>query len=288
MSDYVIFTDSACDIPGETLAEWGVKFCALTLAFTGSEQQYRDGDIPPATFYDRMRKGEVAKTAAVNVEAFRDAFEQEADKGKSILYLGFSSGLSTTFNSGRLALGQLSEKYPQQTFIAVDTLAASAGFGLLLYLTVQKKNGGAGITEAAQYAEDTKLHLCHWFTVDDLVYLKRGGRISPAAAFFGNALGIKPVMHVDNDGHLINMTKVHGRKTAIRALADKVGELGYDPKGGTIFVCHGDCMNDVDTLNGFLREKYGREINLAVNTGTVIGSHSGPGTLAIFFVGKER
>lgn len=288
MNDYVIFTDSACDIPVETLSEWGVKVCPLTLAFTGSEQQYRDGEIPSADFYNRMRKGEVAKTAAVNVETFQNAFEEEAQKGNGVLYLGFSSGLSTTYNSGRLALVQLSEKYPDLTFISVDSLAASAGFGLLLYLTVQKKKEGASITEAAEYAENTKLHLCHWFTVDDLVYLKRGGRVSPAMAFLGNALGIKPVLHVDNEGHLINVTKVHGRKSAIRALADKVGELGLDPKGGTIFVCHGDCMNDVETLNGFLQEKYGRGIDLTVYTGTVIGSHSGPGTLAIFFVGKER
>lgn len=288
MNDYVICTDSACDIPKETLAEWGVKYRSLTLTFTDSEQQYQDGDIPSADFYDRMRKGLVAKTAATNTEAFREMFEEEAKAGRSILYLGFSSGLSTTFNSARLALEDLRAPYPELTFLAVDTLAASAGFGLLLYLTVQKKQEGASIQEAAEFAESTKLHLCHWFTVDDLVYLKRGGRVSPAMAFLGNALGIKPVMHVDNAGHLINVTKVHGRKTAIKALADKVGESGLDPKGGTIFVCHGDCMNDVATLEKFLQEKYGRGIDRTVYTGTVIGSHSGPGTLAIFFVGKNR
>ncbi len=288
MNDYVIFTDSACDIPAEKLNEWGVKHCCLTLNFVGSDTQYQDGVLPFHEFYDKMRGGAVSKTAAVNVATFAAAFEEEAAKGNDILYLGFSSGLSTTYNSGRLALAQVKEKYPEGNFIAVDTLAASAGFGLLVYLVSKKKEEGATITEAAAYAEQIKLHICHWFTVDDLVYLKRGGRISGAAAFFGNALGIKPVMHVDNEGHLINVSKVHGRKTAIRTLAEKVGELAYDAAGGTIFVCNGDCRADVDALEKFLQEKYGRGIDLVVYTGTVVGSHSGPGTLAIFFVGKER
>ena len=288
MNNYVIFTDSACDIPAEKLNEWGVKHCCLTLNVVGSDTQYQDGVLPFHEFYDKMRGGAVFKTAAVNVATFAAAFEEEAAKGNDILYLGFSSGLSTTYNSGRLALAQVKEKYPEGNFIAVDTLAASAGFGLLVYLVSKKKEEGATITEAAAYAEQIKLHICHWFTVDDLVYLKRGGRISGAAAFFGNALGIKPVMHVDNEGHLINVSKVHGRKTAIRTLAEKVGELAYDAAGGTIFVCNGDCRADVDALEKFLQEKYGRGIDLVVYTGTVVGSHSGPGTLAIFFVGKER
>lgn len=288
MNNYVIFTDSACDIPAEKLNEWGVKHCCLTLNVVGSDTQYQDGVLPFHEFYDKMRGGAVFKTAAVNVATFAAAFEEEAAKGNDILYLGFSSGLSTTYNSGRLALAQVKEKYPEGNFIAVDTLAASAGFGLLVYLVSKKKEEGATITEAAAYAEQIKLHICHWFTVDDLVYLKRGGRISGAAAFFGNALGIKPVMHMDNEGHLINVSKVHGRKTAIRTLAEKVGELAYDAAGGTIFACNGDCREDVDTLEKFLQEKYGRGIDLVVYTGTVIGSHSGPGTLSIFFVGKER
>ena len=288
MNNYVIFADSACDIPEEKLNEWGVKSCRLTLTFTDSETQYEDGEIPFHEFYEKMRAGAVSKTAAVNVATFEAAFEEEAAKGNDVLYLGFSSGLSTTYNSGRMALANLKEKYPQGNFIAVDTLAASAGYGLLVYLASKKKQEGATITEAAAYAEQIKLHICHWFTVDDLVYLKRGGRISAAAAFFGNALGIKPVLHVDNEGHLINVSKAHGRKTAIRTLAEKVGELAYDAKEGTIFVCNGDCAADVETLEKFLQEKYGRGIDLVVYTGTVIGSHSGPGTLAIFFVGKER
>ena len=139
-----------------------------------------------------------------------------------------------------------------------------------------------------QYVNDIRFKLCHWFTVDDLDYLKRGGRVSPAVAFVGNALGIKPILHVDNEGHLINISKTRGRRAAIKALADKVGELADSPSDCTIFICHGDCQNDVDTLNGILEAQYGNKIQLAVNTGTVIGSHSGPGTLAIFFLGKNR
>ena len=193
MNNYVIFTDSACDIPAEKLNEWGVKHCCLTLNFVGSDTQYQDGVLPFHEFYDKMRGGAVSKTAAVNVATFAAAFEEEAAKGNDILYLGFSSGLSTTYNSGRLALAQVKEKYPEGNFIAVDTLAASAGFGLLVYLVSKKKEEGATITEAAAYAEQIKLHICHWFTVDDLFFLKRGGRVSRTVAFAGGLLSIKPV-----------------------------------------------------------------------------------------------
>lgn len=288
MKNYVIYTDSACDIPAEQLAQWGVKFCSLSLVFDDAEKEYRDGEIPFGDFYQKMREGGVAKTAAVNVETFRLAFEQEAKQGNGVLYLGFSSGLSTTYNSGRLAIEQMKIDYPELDFAAVDTLCASAGGGLLVYLAAKKQQEGADLATVAAFAEQTKLQVCHWFTVDDLVYLKRGGRVSAATAFFGNALGIKPVMHVDNEGHLVNVEKVRGRKTALRALVDKVASLSLDLANGPIFLCHGDCEADVEAVRGMLREKCGKELDLVVYTGTVIGSHSGPGTLAIFFLGKER
>lgn len=288
MRDYVIFTDSACDIKPELLKEWGVDSRGLTLRFDGSEQEYLDGQIPSKEFYDRMRGGAVAKTAAVNTQAFVEMFEGALAEGKDVLYLGFSSGLSTTYNSGRIAGEQLKEKYPEAKIITVDTLAASAGAGLLLYLTVQKKKAGATVEEAAAFAEERKLHICHWFTVDDLVYLKRGGRISPMAAFAGNLLGIKPVLHVDNDGHLINVSKVRGRKTALSAMADQYGALALDPKDGTVFISHGDCMKDAEELAGMLKSRYGASVSVITDVGTVIGAHAGPGVLALFFEGKER
>ena len=289
MNNYVIFTDSACDIPAEKLNEWGVKHCCLTLNFVGSDTQYQDGVLPFHEFYDKMRGGAVSKTAAVNVATFAAAFEEEAAKGNDILYLGFSSGLSTTYNSGRLALAQVKEKYPEGNFIAVDTLAASAGFGLLVYLVSKKKEEGATITEAAAYAEQIKLHICHWFTVDDLVYLKRGGRISGAAAFFGNALGIKPVMHTDSEGRLIPMSKARGTKAALKALVDKVEELGVEPeRNQPMFICHANCPDSVAYVKELLRERFGVTDVRADFIGPVIGSHTGCGTLGLFFVGRAR
>ncbi len=288
MSNYIIFTDSACDLKPELLAEWGVPFRSLTFRFENDEKEYSNNDMDVKTFYDKMRAGGVAKTAAVNVEAFTEEFEKVLKEGNDILYLGFSSGLSTTFNSARLAANQLAEDYPERKIIVIDTLSASAGFGLLLYLTLQKKNEGASIEEAAEYAKSLIFRLCHWFTVDDLVYLKRGGRISSTAAFVGNMLGIKPVLHMDNEGHLINMFKVRGRKTAVAALADKYGELAEDKKNGTVFISHADCMNDVNELKTLLKTRYDADVQIVADVGPVIGAHSGPGTLALFFVGRER
>ncbi len=288
MNNYVIYTDSACDIKPELLAEWGVPFCSLTFRFENDEKEYSNNDMNVKTFYNKMREGGVAKTAAVNVEIFSMNFEKILEEGKDILYLGFSSGLSTTFNSARLAAEQLSEKYPERKIIVVDTLSASAGFGLLLYLTLEKKNSGTTIEEAAEYAKSLIFRLCHWFTVDDLVYLKRGGRISPTVAFVGNMLGIKPVLHMDDEGHLINITKVRGRKTAVATLADKYGELAEDKKDGTVFISHADCMNDVEELKNILKTRYCADVKIVADVGPVIGAHSGPGTLALFFVGKER
>ena len=286
MSNYVIFTDSACDIKPEILKEWGVSYRPLSLHFDEDETLYSNDEIEPKAFYDKMRGGSVAKTSAVNSEDFISAFEEFLKEGTDVLYLGFSSGLSTTYNSARIAAEELRESYPDRKIIVVDTLAASAGEGLIVYLTVKKKAEGATIEEAAAFAEDIKLKISIWFTVDDLVYLKRGGRISAASAFFGNMLGIKPVLHMDNEGHLVAVEKVRGRKTAIEALAKKYGELATDTKDNTIFISHADCEGA--RLADIFREKYGAKVELITDVGPVIGAHAGPGTIALFFVGKER
>ncbi|MBQ4116750.1 MAG: DegV family protein [Clostridia bacterium] len=288
MSEYIIITDSACDIKPEILEKWGVPLCSLTLRFEGEDKEYLNFDLTATEFYAKMREGGIAKTAAVNVEAFSQCFEKYLQEGKDVLYLGFSSGLSTTYNSGRLAGLQLQEKYPDRKIIAVDTLSASAGFGLLLYLTLKKKNEGATIEEAAKYAEELRFNLCHWFTVDDLMYLKRGGRISPTVAFVGNVLGIKPVLHMDNEGHLINITKVRGRRTSVEALAQKYDELALNTKEGTLFISHGDCLADAEYLASIIKNKHGVDVEIITDVGPVIGAHTGPGVLAFFFVGRER
>ena len=211
MNNYVIFTDSSCDLSQEMLEKRGIYSASLSFHFDDSEKIYSNNEMPIKDFYDKMRAGGVAKTSAVNSEIFATEFKKLLDQGLDILYIGFSSGLSTTFNSARLAAEQLKDEYPERKIFTVDTLAASAGIALLIDLVLSKKNSGATIEEAKEYAEAMKLKICHWFTVDDLVYLKRGGRVSPTAAFFGNMLGIKPVLHVDNEGHLINVLKVRGR-----------------------------------------------------------------------------
>ena len=287
MNPYIIFTDTGCDIAGEKLAEWGVVAQSLSFRFDGSEQEYHSDDMKPCDFYNEMRAGKIARTAAVNAEDFRTAFEAELKKGNDVLYLGFSSGLSTTYNSGRLAAEDLTKEYPDRKIIAVDTLSASAGAGLLVYLAVQKKADGASIEEVAQYIESIKLNLCHWFTVEDLVYLKRGGRVSPAVALVGGMLGIKPVMHVDNKGHLIKVTTARGRKASLKALADRYAELVMDVNA-PVFISHGDCLDDTVTLSDMLKAHGATDIQYIADIGPVLGAHSGPGTMAVFFLGKER
>ena len=288
MNDFVIYTDSACDIPPELLNEWEVPYSWLTFVFDGEPQQYSNYELPFPEFYDRMRKGGVARTSAVNADAFLKGFEPILQQGKDILYIGFSSGLSGTYNAGCVAAGELKEKYPEREIRCVDTFGASGGFGLLLYMAVQKKRAGGTLAECEQVVLDNRFHLCHWFTVDDLVYLKRGGRVSAATAFVGNALGFKPVLHMDDAGHLINMFKVRGRKASLVAMADKYSELALDKSGGTVFISHGDCKEDAEKLAAILHERHGVSVERIVFVGPVIGAHSGPGTLALFFLGEHR
>ncbi|MBE6673330.1 MAG: DegV family protein [Ruminococcaceae bacterium] len=288
MNEYVIFCDSACDIEPQVLAEWGVELENLSYRFGDEEKIYMDNEVPPKFFYDRMRAGGVAKTAAVNSETFRVSFESILKQGKDVLYLGFSSGLSSTFNAGRLAMEQLRDDYPERKMIAVDSLCASAGFGLFVYLVAEQKKKGLDIDAAAKYAEDIKMSVCHWFTVSELVYLKRGGRISSATAIVGGALGIKPVLHVDDAGTLQSVSKVRGRKASLEEIARQYSETALDPTGGTVFVSHGDCVEDAMQLEEILYKNHGVRYAHVTNVGAVIGAHSGPGTLALFFLGKKR
>ncbi len=288
MENYVIFTDSGCDISPELLKKWEVEYINLIFRFEGDEKEHTNEDIGSAEFYNKMREGMVAKTSAINPDTFEARFEEVLKQGKDILYLAFSSGLSTTYNSSKIAAEELAGKYPERKVVSVDTLAASAGQGLLVYLAVEKKKNGAALEEVAEYINGIKNNLCHWFTVDDLVYLKRGGRISPTVAFVGNILGIKPVLHVDDEGHLVNVTKVRGRKAAIGKMAEKYGELARDAKSGVVYISHGDCISDAEALKARLCSDYGAQVELITDIGAVIGAHSGPGTLALFFVGNEK
>lgn len=288
MSDFVIYSDSGCDLSQEILDNWGIKHKQLTFRFDGDGKEYANDDMSISEFYNRMRSGGIAKTAAVNVNEFYTGFEEVLSEGKDVLYLGFSSGLSTTYNSARMAAAQLAEKYPERKIITIDTLAASAGEGLLLRLACDKRDEGASIEQTADYVRNMIHRISIWFTVDDLVYLKRGGRVSGVTAFVGNLLGIKPVLHMDDDGHLINVEKVRGRRTAVTTLADRYTELATPTDDNTVYISHADCLADAQALSDLIEERHGVKASIITDVGTVIGAHSGPGTLALFFIGKHR
>ncbi len=288
MNEYMIFTDSCCDIAPELLAQWGVPFANMTFTFDGEDREYINGDISNKEFYDRMRQGACPRTAAINAAAFADAFLPILESGKDILYVAFSSGLSTTVGSAHMAAEELKEQYPDRTIRIVDTLAASAGGGLMVYMAVARKNAGASLEENAEYLASLIPQHCIWFTVDDLEYLKRGGRVSPLVAFAGGVLGIKPVLQMDDEGHLVKVTTARGRKKAIETLAEKYAQLSYEEKNTPIFISHAECEEDAQRLADILHERYGAETTLITQIGPVIGSHAGPGTLALFFMGKHR
>lgn len=290
MSQYIIMTDSSCDLPAGLAAELELEVLPLSVLIDGkSYVNYLDErDITFADCYAALRAGKNATTSAVNVEAFVQAMEPHLQAGEDILYLGFSSALSGTYNAGAVAAQQLAEKYPERKLYAVDTLSASMGQGLLVYLTVQQKRSGATIEQARDYAEAQKLHLCHWFTVDDLNHLHRGGRVSATSAVLGTVLNIKPVLHMDNEGRLIFMEKVRGRRNSIKRMLEKMRETAIEPEKQIVFMSHGDCLEDAEYLAGRIREEWGVKDVVINYVGPVIGAHSGPGTLALFFLGTER
>ncbi len=290
MENYVIITDSAADLDQAMVEHLGVAVAPLSLTMDGKTyQDWPDRrDLDPKDFYAQLRAGAVATTAAINMADARAVMEPPLQAGQDVLFLAFSSGLSTTYQSAVLAAQELAEEYPERKCYVVDTLCASLGQGLLVYLTAKQKEAGATLEEARDYAEAQKLHLCHWFTVDDLQFLKRGGRISATTAALGTMLSIKPVLHVDNEGHLINISKARGRQASIKALVDRAAQTAIEPEGQIVFICQGDCPEDAEYLAGLARERLGVQDVYIGYTGPVIGSHSGPGTLALFFVGKER
>lgn len=287
MAEFVIMTDSGSDINPDKLNEWGVVGSNLTFHFEDNIE-HSNFDYDLSEFYKKMREGAVSKTSAVNIAMFREMFEPALKAGKDLVYIGFSSGISRTSESGILAARELMEEYPERKIFAIDTKCASAGQGLIVYLAVKKKEEGLSVEEVAKYVEETAPVIGHWFTVDDLVYLKRGGRVSAAAAFAGAALGIKPVLHVDEEGCLINMAKVRGRAQSIKAIAKKYSETAIDPANGIYFISHADCLEDAKTLESLIVKEHGNSCALITDIGPVIGSHAGPGTLALFFVASGR
>ena len=290
MREYVIATDSTCDLSAKMAKELQVKVVPLSFIMGGetyvNSLDYKSMDIK--VFYDKLRKGEMSTTTQVNSEEFAEFFEPLLKEGKDVLYVAFSSGLSGTCQGAMIAQKELSEKYPDRKLLVVDSKAASMGEGLLVYLAAQRKKDGEDIETVYQWLEDTKLKMAHWFTVDDLNHLKRGGRVSTATALVGTMLGIKPMLHVDDEGHLIPKLKVRGRKQSLDMLVRKVEETIVSPKDQIIFISHGDCADDANYVAKEVKKSLGVKAVVTNHVGPVIGAHSGPGTVAIFFIAENR
>lgn len=290
MSEYVIVTDSSADLSEEQVKD--LDILVLPLNFTIQGKSLRDtpdhSDMSIEEFYGLIRKGEMGTTNAVNMSQYEELLTPVLERGKDVLVLSFSSGLSSTCQASQMAAQELRARFPERKIEVVDTLCASMGQGLLVWHAANKKKAGASLEEVRDWCEDNKLKLCHWFTVDDLMHLKRGGRVSAATAVVGTMLQIKPVLHVDNEGHLINMGKARGRKASLDALADKVGATGIDPASQTMFISNSACREDAEYVAERLRTKYRvREVVIG-NIGPVIGCHTGCGCVALFFIGSER
>ena len=289
MSEYVITTDNNSDLPEEYLKDHGVGCMYLSYSMDG--KNYTQGNfLPEHEFYEAMRNGSMPTTAQVNPENAKALLEPYLKEGKDILHIAFSSGLSGTYNSSRIAAEELMEEYPDRKIIVVDSLSASLGQGLLVWLAQQKKELGQTLEDVVDWVEKNKLKMVHLFTVDDLNHLYRGGRVSRTTAIVGSMLNIKPVLHVDNEGKLTAIGKVRGRKKALQELVklmdEKIGSFGADCD--TIFISHGDCEQDAQYVAAKVKEKYNIK-NIIINqVGATIGAHSGPGTMALFFVGDVR
>lgn len=290
MKNYVIVTDSTSDLPVNIIEEFGIIVLPLGFGFENENYlnypDHREHGINE--FYDRIKKGEKSTTTLVNAKTFEKYLEPVLNAGDDILYLGFSSALSGTYGSSLTAREELLEKYKDARIECIDTLSASMGEGLLVYCAAKKKQEGCGLDELKQWILDNRLHLCHWFTVDDLNHLKRGGRINTMTATIGTALGVKPILHVDNEGRLIPVSNVRGRKKSINALLDQMEATCTDPEENSVFISHANCLEDAEHLADLIKEKFHVKETVINHIGPVIGSHTGQGCLALFFFGTER
>ena len=287
---YKIITDSTIDMDHKMIEELGLT--VVPLRFTIDGKTYKDkadlSDMPTETFYAKLREGKMSTTSQINADEFTRVFEPVLQGGEDVLYIAFSSGLSGTCQSAFIARDELKEKYPERKIYVFDSLCASLGEGLLVYHAAMLKRAGTDIDSLYKWLGENVLKLCHWFTVDDLNHLKRGGRVSGAAAFFGTMLNIKPVLHVDDAGHLIPMEKARGRKASLDALVAHMEKDAVDPASQTVFISHGDCRADAEYVADLVREKFGTQDIRIHSIGPVIGSHSGPGTVALFYLGRTR
>ena len=290
MRDYVIMTDSCCDLTDQMARDLELEVLPLTMHMGGQDypNDLAGTAISNQEFYKRIRAGKLATTSAVNVGQFQDAMRRVLESGRDIVCVCFSSALSTTYQSAVIAAEDLRAEFSEAEIHVVDSLSASLGQGLLLYLAVEQKRKGLTAAELAKWVEDNRLTVCHWFTVDDLNFLKRGGRVSATTALLGTMLSIKPIMHTSDEGKLVPVSKARGRKAAIAALLDKIEALGIHPEKQTMFICHADCEEDAKAVAQTIQDRFGTPTVHINYIGPVIGSHTGPNTMGIFFVGTQR
>ncbi len=288
MAEYVISTDSTADLTKDYIQEH--ELVIQDLGFSFGDELYRGiSEMNQQTFFSRMRGGEVAKTNATIPGDVRISFEEILKSGKDILHIAFSSGLSASYNVASMVAEGLLDDYPDRKIMVVDSLAAAAGQGLLVHYACLNREKGMSLEENVRASEELKLHVCHEFTVEDLKYLARGGRISKSTAVLGTIINIKPVLHVDDEGHLVAVGKVRGRKASLNALVDNMeSHLTEEFDNDIVFIGHGDCIEDAEYVRDRVKEKFGIR-NFMINyISPTIGAHAGPGTVALFYLGKNR
>ena len=284
--NFKIITDSCCDLSAEMLAELEIGVAALSLEMDG--RAYAEGEMSPAQLYEHLRNGKLPKTSAVNPDGWAAVMRPALQEGRDVLVLAFSSALSATYQSAVIAAEELREEFPDRKLLVIDTLCAAVGQGLLVHTAAKIRSQGKTIDEVAAWVEAHKLNVCHWVTVEDLMHLKRGGRVSAATAVVGTMLSIKPILRVDDEGRLDNCGKCRGRKAALNHLLDRMAETFAPEIDDTVFIGHGDCAADAEFLAKSVRERFGVK-NVYINyIGAVIGSHTGPGVATVFFYGKNR
>lgn len=287
MREFIISTDSTVDLPKEFLEEKKVPFVSLSYIIDGAT--YKDGEgLTSKEFYDKIREGAMPTTSQVNPDQARELFESILKEGKDILHIAFTSGLSGTYNSCRIAAEELSEEYPDSKIVVIDSLCAASGGGMLLYKALELKDQGKSLDEIATWVEENKLHVCHDVTVDDLFHLHRGGRVSKTSAVLGTIIKIKPIIHVNEEGKLIVIGKERGRKKALQTLVERMEKQSQGFENDIVMITHGDAPEDAEYVKGLIEEKFGIH-NIMINPlGTVIGSHTGPGVIAIFYMGNRN
>ena len=283
---FQIITDSCCDLSAEMIAELDLGVAPLSLEMDG--RSYASGEMTPKALYDHLRSGKLPKTSAVNPDGWASYIRPALEQGRDVLVMAFSSGLSATYQSAVIAAEELREDFPHRKLIVIDTLCASRGQGLLVYSAAKLRDEGRSIEDTAAWVEDHKRNVCHWVTVEDLMHLKRGGRIGAATAVVGTMLNIKPIIRVDDEGKLENLAKCRGRKAALNYLLDRMAESWIPELNDTVYIGHGDCMADAEYLKAGILERFGDREVLIDYVGAVIGAHTGPGVVFIAFYGKQR